>query len=46
MATVVQQTDGSLQTYGAVYLWNQPPAENNHTPAWDKFKVAPQPPPQ
>jgi Tol biopolymer transport system component len=46
MSTVVQQADGTLQTYGAVYLWNQPPTENNHTPAWDKFKVAPQPPPQ
>jgi hypothetical protein len=46
MTAVVQQSDGSLKTYGAVYLWNQPATENNHTPAWDKFKVPPLPIPQ
>jgi hypothetical protein len=30
--------DGStLSTFPALYLWNQPAAENNHTPAWDDF---------
>jgi hypothetical protein len=33
-------------TYGALYLWNQPEAENNHTPAWDVFKIPPTPPPE
>ena len=23
----------------AIYLWNQPAAENNHTPAWDDFGI-------
>jgi hypothetical protein len=46
MTSVVQRSDGSLETHGAVYLWNQPSAERNHTPAWDTFKVPPVPPPQ
>lgn len=38
--------DGSkVETYGALYLWNQPPSENNHTPAWDFFMIPPVPPP-
>ncbi len=36
--------DGSnVTTYHALYLWNQPPDENNHTPAWDVFKIPPPP---
>ncbi len=32
--------DGTqLVTYPALYLWNQPPTENNHTPAWDNFGI-------
>lgn len=32
--------DGTtLTTYPALYLWNQPAAENNHTPAWDNFSI-------
>jgi hypothetical protein len=32
--------DGTqLLTYPALYLWNQPAAENNHTPAWDNFQI-------
>jgi hypothetical protein len=34
---------GSVQTYPALYLWNQPPAEGNHTPAWDRFQIPPVP---
>jgi hypothetical protein len=26
-------------TYPALYLWNQPANENNHTPAWDNFNI-------
>jgi hypothetical protein len=28
---------GTVTTYPAVYLWNQPATESNHTPAWDRF---------
>ncbi len=32
--------DGTqLLTYPALYLWNQPATENNHTPAWDNFSI-------
>lgn len=27
--------------HAALYLWNQPELENNHTPAWDVFKIPP-----
>jgi hypothetical protein len=30
---------GSISTYPALYLWNQPSAEHNHTPAWDVFDL-------
>ncbi|CAN5727056.1 hypothetical protein BH09MYX1_BH09MYX1_28850 [soil metagenome] len=36
---------GVVTTYHALYLWNQPAVENNHTPAWDDFKIPPPPPP-
>jgi hypothetical protein len=36
--------DGSkVETHGALYLWNQPAMENNHTPAWDFFMIPPPP---
>ena len=41
MTSVVQAADGSLTTHGAIYMWNQPSTEANHTPAWDTFKVPP-----
>ncbi|UQA58911.1 TolB family protein [Polyangium aurulentum] len=41
---VVAEGD-KLTTYPALYLWNQPEAENNHTPAWDVFDIPPVPPP-
>jgi hypothetical protein len=34
---------GSVETHGALYLWNQPGDENNHTPAWDYFMIPPPP---
>ena len=34
---VVDET--SVHTYKALYLWNQPAGEGNHTAAWDVFKL-------
>ena len=32
--------DGTtLRTYPALYFWNQPATEHNHTPAWDNFGI-------
>jgi hypothetical protein len=28
-----------ISTFPALYLWNQPADENNHTPAWDDFAI-------
>jgi len=36
-------TGGTVTTYQALYLWNQPATENNHTPAWDVFQIPPPP---
>jgi hypothetical protein len=33
----------NVTTTGALYLWNQPEAESNHTPAWDVFEIPPPP---
>lgn len=41
MAPVVVDAAGTVQQYKAVYLWNQPPTERNHTPAWDVFEIPP-----
>jgi hypothetical protein len=30
---------GTVKSYPALYLWNQPAMENNHTPAWDNFQI-------
>jgi hypothetical protein len=30
---------GNVTEHGAVYLWNQPATEGNHTPAWTTFQV-------
>jgi hypothetical protein len=37
--TPVVLDGGTLKTYPALYLWNQPATEGNHTPAWDNFKI-------
>ncbi len=29
----------TVTTYPALYLWNQPANEHNHTPAWDDFDI-------
>ena len=36
---VLDEASGALTTYPAIYLWNQPANENNHTPAWDLFDI-------
>jgi hypothetical protein len=36
---VVVEKDGTVRTYKALYLWNQPSADGNHTAAWDVFKI-------
>ncbi len=43
--TGIMTQGGKTTTYAALYLWNQPEDEHNHTPAWDYFMI-PQPPPQ
>ncbi len=37
--TPVVDDGTTLSTYPALYLWNQPVGENNHTPAWDNFAI-------
>ena len=37
--TPVVEDGGSVSTYPALYLWNQPPDDHNHTPAWDNFGI-------
>jgi hypothetical protein len=44
ISAVVIDTQGNATTYGSLYLWNQPPGEHNHTPAWDYFQIPPPPP--
>lgn len=41
-SVVVDDATGSIDaSHGALYLWNQPNTEHNHTPAWDYFEVPP-----
>jgi hypothetical protein len=39
VAAVIKDETGLISTTPALYLWNQPAAENNHTPAWDTFSI-------
>ncbi|MES1210519.1 MAG: hypothetical protein ABUS79_31655, partial [Pseudomonadota bacterium] len=39
IAGVIKDEVGQVTTTPALYLWNQPAAENNHTPAWDTFLI-------
>jgi hypothetical protein len=41
LAAVVVDGQGNTTTYGALYFWNQPEKEHNHTPAWDYFMIPP-----
>jgi hypothetical protein len=44
--TGVVAQGSAVETHASIYLWNQPEAENNHTPAWDVFKIPPADPPR
>jgi len=33
----------SVATHAAIYLWNQPADEGNHTPSWDLLQIPPPP---
>ena len=44
-AVVRSQSTGQLETYPALYIWNQDPKTSNLTPAWDEFKIPPVPGP-
>lgn len=47
VTAIVRHNDtGQLETFPAVYLWNQDPATSNLTPAWDEFKIPPVPGPE
>ncbi len=45
-AVVRNEQSGEVQSYPAVYLWNQDPSTSNLTPAWDEFKIPEVPPPE
>ena len=36
---VVVDANGQVTTYPALYLWNQPSSDGNHTPSWDDFAI-------
>ncbi len=37
--TAVVLNRGALSTHGALYLWNQPADEGNHSPAWGAYEL-------
>ena len=39
--TAVVVEGGTISTFPALYLWNQPTGEGNHTPSWDNFQIPP-----
>ena len=41
ITAVVVDEVGQITTYPALYLWNQPSSEGNHTPSWDDFAIPP-----
>ena len=41
VAGVVVDAAGKLTSYPALYLWNQPAGDGNHTPSWDDFAIPP-----
>jgi hypothetical protein len=36
---VVVDANGQVTTTPALYLWNQPSSDGNHTPSWDDFAI-------
>ena len=41
VAPITVDAAGTITSYPALYLWNQPADEHNHTPAWDAFDIPP-----
>jgi hypothetical protein len=41
VAGIVVNEVGTVTMTPALYLWNQPANESNHTPAWDDFVIPP-----
>jgi hypothetical protein len=41
VTALVVDAAGTPSTFPALYLWNQPAAEGNHTPSWDDFQIPP-----
>jgi dipeptidyl aminopeptidase/acylaminoacyl peptidase len=41
ITAIVTQPGMAPQTFPALYLWNQPATDSNHTPSWDNFKIPP-----
>ena len=39
MTALVRYENGEMESYPALYLWNQDPKTSNLTPAWDTFKI-------
>ena len=36
---IVVDGNGKVTSYPALYLWNQPSSDGNHTPSWDDFAI-------
>ncbi|HEY2902204.1 MAG TPA: hypothetical protein VGL59_16605, partial [Polyangia bacterium] len=43
VTAVVQDSAGQIQTYPAIYLWNQPITTINATPIWEDIQIPPVP---
>jgi hypothetical protein len=41
VTAIVVDGAGQVTTHPALYLWNQPAADGNHTPSWDDFSIPP-----
>jgi len=41
VTALVADGSGKLTSYPALYLWNQPATDGNHTPSWDDFSIPP-----
>jgi hypothetical protein len=41
ITAVVVDEVGQVATFPALYLWNQPSTDGNHTPSWDDFAIPP-----
>jgi len=41
VTAMVVDGGGKVTTHPALYLWNQPAADGNHTPSWDDFSIPP-----